>query len=110
MGISENFNSFRPILFELCKNNYKGGQINPPLPSNKNRVKGSVREKRKGVFALMIQTRYTQTAHKLSQPRLSRPIVEPARHATFPPQGFSTAIKRPFVTCNTHSGVKFYNF
>ena len=88
----------------------KGGGVKLTPPPGRNRVKGSVREKRKGVFALMIQTRYTQTAHKLSQPRLSRPIVEPARHATFPPQGFSTAIKRPFVTCNTHSGVKFYNF
>ena len=27
---SENFNSLRPILFELCKNNYRGGQIDPP--------------------------------------------------------------------------------
>jgi hypothetical protein len=28
---SENFNSLRPILFELCKKNYKGGgQIAPP--------------------------------------------------------------------------------
>ena len=34
---SENFNSLRPILFELCKKNYRGGQIDPP-PS-RNRVK-----------------------------------------------------------------------
>ena len=28
---SENFNSLRPILFELCKKNYRrGGQIDPP--------------------------------------------------------------------------------
>ena len=34
MGIqekSENLNSLRPILFELCKKNYRGGgQIDPP--------------------------------------------------------------------------------
>ena len=37
MGIkekSENFNSLRPILFELCKKNYRGGgQIAPPPPA-----------------------------------------------------------------------------
>ena len=28
---SENFNSLRPTLFELCKKNYRGGgQIDPP--------------------------------------------------------------------------------
>jgi len=27
---SENFNSLRPILFELSKKNYGGGQIAPP--------------------------------------------------------------------------------
>ena len=27
---SENFNSLRSILFELCKKNYRGGQIAPP--------------------------------------------------------------------------------
>ena len=40
MGIqenSENLNSLRPILFELCKKNYRGGIIAPP-PS-RNRVK-----------------------------------------------------------------------
>ena len=36
---SENFNSLRPILFELCKKNYRGGgQIDPPSLS-RNRVK-----------------------------------------------------------------------
>ena len=39
---SENFNSLKPILFELCKKKLQGGQIDPP-PS-RNRVKGSVRE------------------------------------------------------------------
>ena len=34
---SENFNSLRPILFELCKKNYRGGSTWPP-PS-RNRVK-----------------------------------------------------------------------
>ena len=28
--MSENFNSLRPILFELCKKNFRGGQIDPP--------------------------------------------------------------------------------
>ena len=41
MGIqdkSENFNIVRPILFELCKKNYRrGGEIAPP--PNRNRVK-----------------------------------------------------------------------
>ena len=27
---SENFNSLRPILFELCKKTTEGGQIDPP--------------------------------------------------------------------------------
>ena len=35
-----------------------------------------------------LQTRYTQTAHKLSEVRRSRPILVPARHATW----FLTAI------------------
>jgi len=39
---SENFNSLRPILFELCKKTTGGGQIDPP-PSG-NRVKGTVSE------------------------------------------------------------------
>ena len=31
---SENFNSLRPILFKLCKKNYRGGgQIAPPHPA-----------------------------------------------------------------------------
>ena len=31
---SENFNSLRPILFELCKKNYRGGgQIDTPPPA-----------------------------------------------------------------------------
>jgi len=34
---SENFNSLRPILSELCKKNYRGDQIAPPL--SRNRVK-----------------------------------------------------------------------
>jgi len=33
---SENFNSLRPILFELCKKTTGGGQIDPP---SRNRVK-----------------------------------------------------------------------
>ena len=33
---SENFNSLRPILFELCKKNYRGGgQIDPPPSRNR---------------------------------------------------------------------------
>jgi len=40
---SENFNSLRPILFELCKKNYRGDQLDPP-PS-RNRVKGTEKEK-----------------------------------------------------------------
>ena len=30
---SENFNSLRPILFELCKKNYRGGANWPPPPA-----------------------------------------------------------------------------
>ena len=30
---SENFNSLRPILFELCKKNYRGGSNWPPPPA-----------------------------------------------------------------------------
>jgi len=29
-NLPENFNSLRPILFELCKKNYRGGQMDPP--------------------------------------------------------------------------------
>ena len=37
---SENFNSLRPILFELCIKNYReGGQIDPP---SRNRVNSIV--------------------------------------------------------------------
>jgi len=32
---SENFNSLRPILFKLCKKNYRGGQTDPPPPPQK---------------------------------------------------------------------------
>ena len=44
---SENFNSLRPILFELCKKNYRGGVKLTPPPS-RNRVKTLVRMLRKG--------------------------------------------------------------
>ena len=37
---SENFNSLRPILFELYKKNYRGGQIDPPL--SRHRVKDNI--------------------------------------------------------------------
>ena len=37
---SENFNSLRPILYELCKKNYRGGvKLTPP---SRNRVKTMV--------------------------------------------------------------------
>ena len=39
-----------------------------------------------GIYAA--QTIYTQTAHKLSQARLSRHILVPARHTTFPRKVF----------------------
>ena len=35
---SENFNSLRPILFELCKKNYRGSQIDPPPSRNNEQV------------------------------------------------------------------------
>ena len=38
---SENFNSLRPILFELFKKNYRGGQIDPPPSRNRVNISGN---------------------------------------------------------------------
>ena len=42
---SENFNSVRPILFELCKKNYRGGgQIDPPSRNSVNMIQNTLED------------------------------------------------------------------
>ena len=51
---SENFNSLRPILFELCKKNLQGGgEIEPP-PSSRNRVKSEFVMAKQGDYSRII--------------------------------------------------------
>ena len=68
---SENFNSLRPILFELCKKKLQGGQIDPPPPAGIGLKKHEQKRRLKGIQRISnsFKVVFTVTGRRLERIR-----------------------------------------